>query len=173
MFRKIMFFAFIFLIAISPATASASSSASVDLDGVLDGYTEEQIEKSLQEVEYIFTEILTFDEEMGYTVNENELAKSPYSELQKDGMVAFADYMNAELNNEVTVQNTVVRCIEDAVGIANGALNEMQEAIEAGNWLTVLGYLGAMGVAVHPATLFGFFLLCGAPAASEVPKEEI
>ncbi|WP_458104460.1 hypothetical protein M1D69_04255 [Bacillus sp. PK3-037] len=56
----------------------------------LDGLTEEPIEKALAEVEYIFTRILVFDKETGYTVKEDGLEKSPYTAGQKDGMIAFA-----------------------------------------------------------------------------------
>ncbi|MBX0320343.1 hypothetical protein [Shouchella clausii] len=34
--------------------------------------------------------------------------------------------------------------------------------IENGDWWTVLVFLGLAGIAIHPATLFGFFFLCGA-----------
>jgi len=50
--------------------STSSSATQLNPEDGLDGLTEEQIKKSLAEVEYIFTKILVFDEETGYTVKE-------------------------------------------------------------------------------------------------------
>ncbi|WP_350415965.1 hypothetical protein [Bacillus subtilis] len=96
--EKIVFLASIFFLAIATIAPAASASQLNPEDG-LDGLTEEQIEKSVAEVEYIFTKILVFDKETGYAVNEDELEKAPYPPAQKEGMIAFANYMNKESKN--------------------------------------------------------------------------
>ncbi|MCY7552596.1 hypothetical protein MH145_18845 [Bacillus safensis] len=130
--------------------------------------TEKQIEKSLKEVEYIFTKIIVSDKEKGYTINEEELAKSHYTDAEKNGMIAFAKLMNQEAT---TKSNTVTRCVEDAVGIAKGTLKHLQKAIDKGDWMTVAVYLGGMGLAIKPSVLFVFMLFCGAPVAKIAPAQ--
>lgn len=130
----------------------------------LEGLTEEQIEKSLKEIEYIFTKIIISDKEKGYTINEEELAKSHYT----DAEIAFAKLMNQEAT---TKSNTVTRCVEDAVGIAKGTLKHLQKAIDKGDWMTVAVYLGGMGLAIKPSVLFVFMLFCGAPVAKIAPAQ--
>ncbi|OIK19824.1 hypothetical protein [Bacillus amyloliquefaciens] len=170
MLKRLFFLASVFFLAIATIAPAASATQLNPEDG-LDGLTEEQIEKSLAEVEYIFTKILVFDKETGYTVKEDELEKSPYTTGQKEGMIAFANYMNKEYNYANIQSNTVQRCLEDALNLSKGALNQVQKAIEKGEWLTVLGFLGTIGFAISPPALFAFFLLCGAPVAKIAPQE--
>ncbi|MGG0596087.1 MULTISPECIES: hypothetical protein [Bacillus] len=92
---------FLAITAFAPAAAAKTQSTKG-----LEGLTEEQIEKSLKEVEYIFTKIIV-SEKKGFVINEEELAKSPYSAEVKDGMVAFVKLMNQEAT---TKSNTVTRC---------------------------------------------------------------
>ncbi|MEH2980253.1 hypothetical protein [Bacillus amyloliquefaciens] len=167
MLKRLFFLALTLLLAI----ATIAPTVSAEEENGLNGLTKEQIEKSLKEVEYIFTKIVIFDEETGYTVNEDELEKSPYTKGQKEGMIAFANYMNKEYKYASVQKNTVQRCLEDAIGISKGALDKVQKAIEKGDWWTVLEYLGKLGVAISPPVLFTFFLFCGATPAKIAPQE--
>ncbi|MEC1582470.1 hypothetical protein ACG2K5_18245 [Bacillus subtilis] len=170
MLKRLFFLASIFFLAIA-TIAPAASATQLNPENGLDGLTEEQIEKSVAEVEYIFTKILVFDKETGYTVNEDELEKAPYPPAQKEGMIAFANYMNKEYNYTDVKINSVQGCLEDALNLSKGALNQVQKAIQNGDWLTVVGFLGTIGLAVSPPAVFAFFLLCGAPVAKIAPQE--
>ncbi|MGR7977656.1 MULTISPECIES: hypothetical protein [Bacillus amyloliquefaciens group] len=170
MLKRLVFLALTLLLAIVTIAPAASAAQLNPKDG-LDGLTEEQIEKSVAEVEHIFTKILVFDKETGYTVKEDELEKSPYPPAQKEGMIAFANYMNKEYNNTDAQISSVQGCLEDTLNLSKGALNQVQKAIEKGEWLTVVGFLGTIGLAISPPAVFAFFLLCGAPVAKIAPKE--
>ncbi|WP_024122856.1 hypothetical protein [Bacillus halotolerans] len=76
--EKIVFSGVGFLSCYCDNSTSSSATQFYTEDG-LDGLTEEQIKKALAEVEYIFTKILVFDKETGYTIKEDELEKSPYT----------------------------------------------------------------------------------------------
>ncbi|KEP30060.1 hypothetical protein ASE42_13520 [Bacillus sp. Root920] len=172
MMKKLFVFTLALLLSIATIVPVASAENSVNPEAGLKGLTKEQIEKSVAEIEYIFTKILVFDDEVGYVVNEKELEKASYPVYQKEGMIAFANYMNQQKGIATTQKNTVQRCLEDALGITKGALNQVQKAIEKGEWLSVLGFLTLTGIAVSPPVLFGFFLLCGAPTAQVAPLEK-
>ncbi|WP_144473334.1 hypothetical protein [Bacillus pumilus] len=163
--KRLLFLMLALVLAISvfaPAAAAKTQSTKG-----LEGLTEEQIEKSLKEVEYIFTKIIV-SEKKGFVINEEELAKSPYSAEVKDGMVAFVKLMNQEAT---TKSNTVTRCVEDAIGLAKGTLKHLQKSIEKGDWIAVLGALGVMNIAIKPPVLFAFMLFCGAPVAKIAPAQ--
>ncbi|MGG1243720.1 hypothetical protein ABE187_12755 [Bacillus cabrialesii] len=170
MLKRLFFLASVFFLAIATIAPAALATQLNPEDG-LDGLTEEQIEKSVAEVEYIFTKILVFDKETGYTVNEDELEEAPYPPAQKEGMIAFANYMNKEYNYTDVKISSVQGCLEDALNLSKGALNQVQKAIEKGDWLTVVGFLGTIGLAVSPPAVFAFFLLCGAPVAKIAQQE--
>ncbi|QIW84934.1 hypothetical protein [Bacillus velezensis] len=170
MLKRLLFLASVFFLAIATIAPAASAAQLNPKDG-LDGLTEEQIEKSVAEVEHIFTKILVFDKETGYTVKEDELEKSPYPPAQKEGMIAFANYMNKEYNYTDAQISSVQGCLEDALNLSKGALNQVQKAIEKGEWLTFVGFLGTIGLAISPPAVFAFFLLCGAPVAKIAPQE--
>ncbi|CUB14768.1 hypothetical protein MH138_17875 [Bacillus safensis] len=165
--KRLIFLMLALVLAVT-AFAPAASAKTQSTKG-LEGLTEEQIETSLKEIEYIFTKIIISEKEKGFVINEEELAKSPYSDEVKDGMVAFAKLMNQEI---VTQSNTVTRCIEDAAGIARGTLKNVQKSIDRGDWLAVAGAIGLAGAAVHPTVVFIFMLTCGAPVAKIAPAHE-
>ncbi|KEP26466.1 hypothetical protein [Bacillus zhangzhouensis] len=158
---------FLMLALVLAVTAFAPAASAKTQSTGLEGLTEEQIEKSLKEVEYIFTKIIVSDKK-GFVINEKELANAPYSAEVKDGMVAFAKYMNQDV---VTQSNTVTRCIEDAVGIAKGSLRHLQKSIDKGDWVAVAGAISLMGVAVHPTVVFVLMLTCGAKVAKIAPAQ--
>ncbi|MGE6629023.1 hypothetical protein [Bacillus sp. NPDC077027] len=158
---------FLMLALVLAVTAFAPAASAKTQSSGLEGLTEEQIEKSLKEVEYIFTKIIVSDEK-GFVINEKELANSPYSDAVKDGMVAFAKNMNKDV---ATKSNTVTRCIEDAAGIAKGSLKHLQKSIDKGDWVAVAGAISLMGVAIHPTVVFIFMLTCGAKVAKVAPAQ--
>ena len=164
--KRLVFFMLALVLAVT-AFAPAAAAKTQSTKG-LEGLTEEQIEKSLKEIEYIFTKIIISDKEKGYTINKEELEKSPYTDAEKNGMIAFAKLMNQEAT---TKSNTVTRCVEDAVGIAKGTLKHLQKAIDKGDWMTVAVYLGGIGLAIKPSVLFVFMLFCGAPVAKIAPAQ--
>lgn len=166
MLKRLVFLALTLLLAI----ATIAPTVSAEEENGLDGLTKEQIEKFWKEVEYIFTKIVIFDEETGYTVNEDELEKSPYTKGQKEGMIAFAKYMNKEYKYASVQKNTVQRSWK-CYCISKGALDKVQKAIEKGDWWTVLEYLGKLGLAISLSAVFTFFLFCGATPAKIAPQE--
>ncbi|MCY7610489.1 hypothetical protein [Bacillus safensis] len=87
--KRLIFLMLALVLAVTafPPAASANTQSTKGLEGL----TEEQIETSLKEIEYIFTKIIISEKEKGFVINEEELAKSPYSDEVKDGMVAFAN----------------------------------------------------------------------------------
>ncbi|WP_366596118.1 hypothetical protein AB0R87_12305 [Bacillus pumilus] len=163
--KRLLFFMLALVLAVT-AFAPAAAAKTQSTKG-LEGLTEKQIDKSLKEIEYIFTKIIV-SEKKGFVINDEELAKSPYSAEVKDGMVAFAKYMNQEVT---TKSNTVTRCVEDAIGVAKGTLKHLQKSIEKGDWISVLGALAVMNIAIKPPILFAFMLVCGAPVAKIAPAQ--
>lgn len=81
--KKLFVFTLALLLSIATIVPVASAENSVNPEAGLKGLTKEQIEKSVAEIEYIFTEILVFDDEVGYVVNEKELEKASYPVYQK------------------------------------------------------------------------------------------
>ncbi|WP_250622381.1 hypothetical protein [Bacillus subtilis] len=86
-------------------------------------------------------------------------------------MIAFANYMNKEYNYTDVKISSVQGCLEDALNLSKGALKPSSKSHSKCDWLTVVGFLGTIGLAVSPPAVFAFFLLCGAPVAKIAPQE--
>ncbi|MFJ7162883.1 hypothetical protein ACIQT5_13765 [Bacillus safensis] len=63
--KKLFVFTLALLLSIATIVPVASAENSVNPEAGLKGLTKEKIEKSVAEIEYIFTKILVFDDEAG------------------------------------------------------------------------------------------------------------
>lgn len=150
-------------------TMASSVSAAEEMNTA----STEDVEEMAKELEYIFTNIIVEDPVTGeYKVDKKELDNSSYSESEKDGFVAFAQYMNnpETYNNahgvSLMASNVFERCMADALGIGGSLLNEFMGYVEKEQWIAAAGILAVGGIAVHPAAIFAFALTCGPSSAS-------
>lgn len=141
-------------------------------------YAAENTTLSVEEGQYIFTEIIVKNENK-YVVNEDELKNSQYnySEDEQDNFRAFAYYMNQAITENPSgtrvkrgAVDTFKGCLSDATGIAKGALKELDKAISKGEWFSVAGMLitagGVAGTKIGWAAALVFLAGCGATVAS-------
>lgn len=130
--------------------------------------TKMELLEAVNELEYIFTNIVVKDETTGkYIVDEVELNNSSYSEEVKAGMIIFAEYLNED-SDTVTATNTFKRCISEAFGIYGGALDQLVGYIDRADWVGALAVLSFFGVSTNPVILFIFAMNCGAGSASSL-----
>ncbi|WP_036688460.1 hypothetical protein [Paucisalibacillus globulus] len=162
--KKLFFVIIAFVLFSIPTLASASSATDYYWNN--DNVSAKKLEEIKAEVEHIFTKIIVKDESSNqYYVDDKALKNSTYNAEEKEVLVTFAQYLNSAKDG-ITTQGTLQRCLEDAAGIAKGALNQIAKAIEKGEWATVAGFMVAMGFAASPIAVFLFALFCGANPVS-------
>lgn len=148
----------IFTVVFTPILASAAA-ANNEQENVA---TSEQIVAMAKELAYIFTEIAVTDESTGlYVIDEQALNNSPYSENEKEGIVAVVEYMNDQSSFTI-YSNAFKRCWSEAVGIAGDTLDEFLGYVKNKQWIAAAGVLALAGIAIKPISIFIFSLTCGA-----------
>jgi hypothetical protein len=134
--------------------------------------SKQELMKAANELEYVFTNIIVQDESTGeYTINEHELNNSAYSEEEKMGMAAFANYMNGNNSMTIYATNAFTRCMSEAVGITGSALKQFMNYVDKKDWVGAAGVLGFFGIAMKPTTIFIFAMTCGATPVSSVSEQ--
>lgn len=130
---------------------------------------QEAIQKLAGELEYLFSTILVKNEETGiYTVNENELNNSPYTEQQRKDLIEAANYHNSQINNNqkgtmmMAASSTFDRCMKDLLGIKDAVWKEIKGYIDAKQYVAAASALVFVGgISIHPVTIGLFALTCG------------
>ncbi|WP_432361859.1 hypothetical protein [Sporosarcina sp. UB5] len=165
--RKMFLLFLVLCISTSFTTANVQAIENLPIE---DSYNHE-LKEMARELEQIFTTIIVMDENTGkYVVNEQELNNSSYSEEEKMGFLAFANYLND--NDSLSASNTFKGCMADAFGIAGAVLDEFIGYVENEQWIAAAGVLAAVRIFVNPTTIIVFFLFCGGSTASEVEPQQ-
>lgn len=173
--RKIVALFTAMLLGVFPFLFAGSSVHAAEVN--YDAQDQETIERMAEELEYILSEIIIENPETGrYSIDENGLNASPYSQSEKENLIFFAEFLNdptiiEEPAGEVSIQsNKFTRCLADAGNIGKAAVNEIARYIKEGK---VIAAAGALFTAAKAATTVGsnkaltiaaaasFIALCG------------